>query len=95
MKKLEYPQWEECRDYLRNTILPRLQEIQRGTFGNEKLYFGIAVGTNGEYISVHASAKTENKDQDTQYLILSCIDSREEIDEKYNQLTEFLKKHLA
>lgn len=95
MKKLEYPKWEECRDYLRNTILPRLQEIQRDTFGDEKLYFGVAVGTNGEYISAHASAKTGEKDLDTKYLILSCVDSREEIDSELADLTDFIKEHIA
>lgn len=37
MKKLENPKLEECRDYLRNTILPKLQEIQRALFGDEFL----------------------------------------------------------
>lgn len=44
MKKLENPKWEECRDYLRSKILPRLQEMQRDLFGNEKLIFEISVG---------------------------------------------------
>ena len=95
MKKLENPKWEDGRDYLRDKILPRLQEIQRDTFGDEKLYFGVAVGTNGEYISVHASAKTGEKDQGFLYLIISCVDSREEIDKKYNELTDFIKEHSA
>ena len=95
MKKLENPKWEDCRDYLRNTILPRLQEIQRDTFGNEKLYFGVAVGTNGEYISVHASSKTGDKDKGFPYLIISCVESREEIAKKYNDLAEFIKEHSA
>ena len=92
MKKLENPKWEDCRYYLRNTILPRLQEIQRDMFGNDKLYFGVAVGTNGEYICVHASSNT---DKGFPYLIISCVESREEIAKKYNDLAEFIKEHSA
>ena len=74
MKKLENPKWEECRDYLRSNVLPRLQEMQRDLFGNEKLIFEISVGKKGEYISVYANVSAD----DANYIHLYCIDRREE-----------------
>ena len=43
MKKLENPKWEDGRDYMRDKILPRLQEIQRDVFGNGKVGLEIDV----------------------------------------------------
>ena len=48
MKKLENPKWEDCRDYLRDKILPRLQEIQRDMFGNGKVGLEIDVDPEGK-----------------------------------------------
>ena len=91
MKKLKNPKWEECRNYLRSKVLPRLQEMQRDLFGNEKLTFEISVGKKGEYISVYANASAGN----ALYLNLSCVDSREKIDSDYSELTDFVKKYSA
>ena len=91
MKKLENPKWEECREYLRKEVLPRLQGMQRDFFGNEKLIFEISVGQNGEYISVYTNVSAD----DALYIHLSCVDSREEIDSELADLTDFIKEHTA
>lgn len=94
MKKLENPKWEKSREYLRDTILPSLQEIQRDLFGNEELYFEIDMGRNGEYVSVFIN-DSGKKDKDNLFLCLSCVDSREEIDSELADLTDFIKEHTA
>ena len=91
MKKLENPKWEDCRYYLRKEVMPRLQGMQRDLFGNEKLIFEISVGKNGEYISVYTNVSSD----DSLYLHLSCVDSREEIDSELADLTDFIKEHTA
>lgn len=94
MKKIENPKWEECRNYLRNKVLPRLHKTQRDMFGNEKLFLEISVGRNGEYISVYASAFDKNC-EDTIYLNLSFVDSRKQIDSELSKLTDLIRKHTA
>lgn len=94
MKKIENPKWEECRIYLRNKVLPRLQEMQRDMFGNEKLFLEIGVGRNGEYIYAYASA-SENNFKDTIYLNLSFAYSRKQIDSELSKLTDLIRKHTA
>lgn len=94
MKKLENPKWEESREYLRDTILPSLQEIQRDLFGNEELYFEIDMGRNGEYVSVFINGSGK-KDKDNLFLCLSCACSREKIDSELADLTDFIKKYIA
>ena len=91
MNKLENPKWEECRDYLRSNVLPRLQEIQRDLFGNEKLIFEVSVGKKGEYISVYTNVSAD----DAFYIHLSCVDSREEIDSELAKITNFINEHTA
>ena len=91
MKKLENPKWEECREYLRKEVMPRLQGMQRDLFGDEKLIFEISVGKKGEYISVYTNVSAD----DSLYLHLSCVDSREEIDSELAKLTDFIKEHSA
>ena len=91
MKKLENPKWEDCRDYLRSEVLPRLQGMQRDLFGNEKLIFEKKKKKNGEYISVYTNVSAD----DALYLNLSCVDSREEIDSELADLTDFIKEHTA
>ena len=94
MKKLENPKWEESREYMRDTILPSLQEIQRDLFGNEELYFEIDMGRNGEYVSVFINGSGK-KDKDNLFLCLSCACSREKIDSELADLTDFIKKYIA
>lgn len=94
MKKLENQKWEESREYLRDTILPSLQEIQRDLFGNEVLYFEIDMGRNGEYISVFINVSGK-KDKDNLFLCLSCVCSLEKIDSDYYRIESFIKKYSA
>ena len=95
MKKLENPKWEECRDYLRSTILPRLQEMQRDTFGIEFFNLEVGVGTSGRYISVYASIIIDDEVLDSISLHLSIFDSREEIESGCTKLTDFIKEYSA
>lgn len=96
MKKLENPKWEERRDYLRNVILPRLQEMQRDIFGNEKLFVTMATGLNGAYISVSVSVFEEcDKIADSFYPKFFFNDSNEQLESEYEKLTDFIKKYSA
>mgnify|MGYP004513052883 CR=1 FL=1 len=95
MKKLENPKWEEYRDYLHNTILPRLQEMQRDTFGIEFFNLEVGVGTSGRYITVYASIIIDDEVLDSISLHLSIFDSREEIESWCVKLTDFIKEYSA
>lgn len=95
MKKLENPKWEEYRDYLRSTILPRLQEMQRDTFGIEFFNLEVGVGTSGQYITVYASIIIDDEVLDSISLHLSIFDSREEIESGFAKLTDFIKEYSA
>lgn len=96
MKKLEKPEWEERREYLKTTILPTLLEIMQDFFGNEKIYLEMSTQKNGEFITVFASVSDKSgKTTDSVSLHMSVYDSVEEIDRDYNKLAEFLKKYAA
>ena len=97
MKKLENPKWEYGREYLRNTILPRLQEIQRDVFGNDKLFVTMATGLNGAYISVSVSVFDDERDKitDSFYPKFFFNDSNEQLESEYKRLTDFIKEHSA
>ena len=74
MKKLENPKWEEHRDYLRNMILPRLQEMQRDLFSDEYLTTNVSVGPNGEYVTAYAAIMKCDKMQDNIYVLSSKME---------------------
>lgn len=95
MKKLENPKWEECIEDLRINILPRLQEMQRDTFGIEFFNLEVGVGTSGRYISVYASIIIDDEVLDSISLHLSIFDSREEIESGCAKLTDFIKEYSA
>lgn len=96
MNKLEKPKWEESREYLRDTILPSLQEMQRDIFGNEKLFITMATGLNGAYISVSVSVFEEpDKIADSFYPKFFFNDSNEQLESEYEKLTDFIKKYTA
>ena len=87
---------EERKDYLRNVILPRLQEMQRDIFGNEKLFITMATGLNGAYISVSVSVFEEcEKIADSFYPKFFFNDSNEQLESEYEKLTDFIKKYSA
>lgn len=96
MKKLEKPEWEERREYLKATILPAILEIMKDFFGNEKLYLEMSTQKNGEFITAFATASDESGEiTDKISLFMSIYDSIEKIDKDYNKLAEFVKKHLG
>ena len=96
MKRLEKPEWEERREYLKETILPTLLEIMQDFFGNEKIFLSVSTQNNGEFITAFASVSDKNgKTTDCASLHMSVCDSVEKIDKDYNQLAEFVKKHLG
>ena len=81
MKKLENTKLKERRDYLRSNVLPRLQEMQRDLFGNEKLFVTMATGLNGAYISVSVSVFEEpDKIADSFYPKFFFNESNEQLD---------------
>lgn len=87
---------EKRKDYLRNVILPRLQEMQRDIFGNEKLFVTTATGLNGAYISVSVSVFEEcDKIADSFYPKFFFNDSNEQLESECEKLTDFIKKYSA
>ena len=60
MKKLEKQEWEERREYLKETILPSMLEIMKDFFGNEKLYLGMNTQKNGEFITAFSYVSDKN-----------------------------------
>ena len=96
MKKLENPKLKKRRDYLRSNVLPRLQEMQRNIFGNEKLFITMATGLNGAYISVSVSVFEEpDKIADSFYPKFFFNDSNEQLESEYEKLKDFIKKYKA
>ena len=84
-------------EYIRSTILPQLQEIQRDLAESLKgVSLGVRLDGDTGSVSAHASVF-----DDTCKVTDSCtanffhVDDRQEMDKEYNKLAEFLKKHLA
>lgn len=95
MKKLENTKLEERRDYLRNTVLPKLQGMQRDLFGDEYLTTNVSVGPNGEYVTAYAAIMKCDEMQNNIFVHLSVYDSREKIDFEYGKLLNFLVLYQA
>lgn len=95
MKKLENPKLEERRDYLRNTVLPKLHEMQRDLFGDEYLTTNVSVGPNGEYVTAYAAIMKCDEMKGNIFVHLSVYDSRENIDFEYGKLLNFLVLYQA
>lgn len=95
MKKLENPKWEECRDYLRSKILPRLQEMQRDLFGDDHLTINVSVGPNGEYVTAYAAIMKCGEMQSNIFVHLCVYESREDIDSGYTKFLNFLVLYQA
>lgn len=95
MKKLKYPEWEEKRNYLRNTVLPKLQGMQRDLFGDEYLTINVSVGPNGEYVTAYAAIMKCDEMKDNIFVHLSVYDSRENIDFEYGKILNFLVLYQA
>ena len=90
-------EYKENVEYIRSTILPQLQEIQRDLAGNlPGVSFNVRVDGDTGSMSAHASVF-----DDTCKIIYRCtvnffhVDNKEEIDERLNELKEFIKKYSA
>lgn len=92
-------EYKENEEYIRSTILPKLQEAQREVLENpSRLSLDICMNNrNGEgYISSFACVMNDMGEiTDTCYPRFICVDSKEEIDERLNELKEFIKKYIA
>lgn len=92
-------EYKENEEYIRSTILPKLQEAQREVLENpSRLSLDICMNNrNGEgYISSFACVMNDMGEiTDTCYPRFICVDSKEEMDERLNKLKEFIKKYSA
>lgn len=92
-------EYEENEEYINSTILPKLQEIQREVLKNQsRLSLDVSVSNKyGEgYISSFACVMNDMGEiTDTCSVRFICVCSKEEIDERLNELKEFIKKHIA
>lgn len=85
---------------MNSTILPQLQETQREVLKNpSRITLDISLrNVNGEgYISSFACVRNGMGGEitDTCYPRFIYADSKEEMDEKFNELKEFIKKYSA
>lgn len=92
-------EYKENEEYIRTTILPQLQEAQREVLENpSRLSLDISMNNrNGEgYISSFACVMNDMGEiTDTCFPRFICVDSKEELDERLNELKEFIKKYSA
>lgn len=92
-------EYKENVEYIRSTILPQLQEAQREVLENpSRLTLDVSMRNgNGEgYISSFACVINDMGEiTDTCYPRFICVDSKEEMDERLNELKEFINKYSA
>ena len=92
-------EYKENVEYILSTILPKLQEIQKKVLKNQsRLSLDVSVSNkNGEgYISSFACVINDRGEiTDTCFPRFICVCSKEEIDERLNELKEFIKKYLV
>lgn len=92
----EYKMNEE---YINSTILPKLHEIQREVLKKKsRLSLDVSVSNRyGEgYISSFACVMNDMGEiTGTCSAHFICVCSKEEIDERLNELKEFVKKYIA
>lgn len=91
-------EYKENVEYIRSTILPQLQEIQRDLAENLP---GVSLtvrldgdtGSMSAHAAVFFDGRVNIKDSCT--VNFFYVDNKEEIDDEYNRLAEFLKKYTA
>ena len=91
-------EYKKNEEYINSTILPKLQEIQKKVLKNQsRLSLDVSVSNNGEgYISSFACVMNDMGEiTDTCFPRFICVCSKEEMDERLNELKEFIKKHLT
>ena len=84
-------------EYIRSTILPQLQEAQRDLAENLP-GVSLTVRLDGDTGSMSAHAAVfDDKCNVTDSCTVNFfhVDNKEEIDDEYNKLAEFLKKYSA
>ena len=89
--------YKENVEYIRSTILPQLQEIQRDLAESLKgVSLGVRLDGDTGSVSAHASVFDDTcKVKDSCTANFFHVDDREDMDKEYNKLAEFLKKYLA
>lgn len=88
-------EYKENVEYIRSTILPQLQEIQRDLAENLP-GVSLTVRLDGDTGSMSAHAAVfDDKCNVTDSCTVNFfhVDDREEMDNEYNNLAEFIKKH--
>lgn len=92
-------EYKENVEYILSTILPKLQEIQKKVLKNQsRLSLDVSVSNkNGEWhISCFACVMNDMGEiTDTCFPRFICVCSKEEMDERLNELKEFIKKYIA
>lgn len=91
-------EYKKNEEYINSTILPKLQEIQRNLLKTpSKLSIDVSARNYGNgYVSSFVCVRNDNGD-----IIDACsarflyVDSKEEMDENYNEFVEFIKKYSA
>ena len=89
--------YKENVEYIRSTILPQLQEIQRDLAESlPGVNLNIRIDGDTGSVSGHASVFDDTcKVADSCTANFFYVDDREEMDKEYNKLAEFLKTYLA
>lgn len=90
-------EYKENVEYIRSTIMPKLHKFQRD-LAESLPGVSLTVRVDGEtgFMSAHAAVFDDAcKVTACCTAIFFYVDSKEEIDDEYNKLAEFLKKYTA
>lgn len=91
-------EYKKNEEYINTTILPKLQEIQRDLLGTpSNLSIDVSARNDGKgYVTSFVCTRNDNGNIiDSCHVRFLYVDSKEEMDEKYNKLVEFIKKYLG
>lgn len=91
-------EYKKNEEYINSTILPKLQEIQRNLLKTpSKLSIDVSARNDGDgYVTSFVCVRNDNGDIiDSCSERFLCFDSKEEIDERYNEFVDFIKKYTA
>lgn len=88
-------EYKENVEYILSTILPKLQEIQKKVLKNQSR-LSLDVSVSNGHISCFACVMNDMGEiTDTCFPRFICVCSKEEMDERLNELKEFIKKYIA
>ncbi|RHG30660.1 hypothetical protein [Segatella copri] len=93
-------EYKKNEEYINSTILPKLHEIQREVLKKKKSRLSLDVSVSNRYgegyISSFACVMNDMGEiTGTCSARFICVCSKEEIDERLNELKEFVKKYIA